>query len=144
MRPPFRTRRSGLYRQQEPELLRGRHARHRPHRPKTFKLLQRGHASRPVLKNLPTEARAERIGEVVDENFTDVTGRTVNRPTAGDMISIETMEGQGRRQAGWGRIGLAFLFLAGPAFAALPLRRSRPVSGSRAYRQIRVGGSRHG
>jgi len=39
---------------------------------KTFKLLQRGHASRPILKNLPTEARAERIGEVVDEILRDV------------------------------------------------------------------------
>jgi predicted enzyme related to lactoylglutathione lyase len=46
------------------------------------------------------------------------------------MISIETMEGQGRRQAGWGRIGLAFLFLAGPAFAALPLPPLTTVSGS--------------
>jgi hypothetical protein len=39
---------------------------------KTFKLLKRGHASRPLLRNLPEDARAERIQEVVDEILRDL------------------------------------------------------------------------
>lgn len=34
---------------------------------KSFKLLKRGHASRPVLRNLSAEARTARLQEVVDE-----------------------------------------------------------------------------
>lgn len=34
---------------------------------KTFKLIQRGHATRPVIRELPTDARAARLQEVVDE-----------------------------------------------------------------------------
>jgi len=34
---------------------------------KTFKLLKRGYASRPLLRNLPVDARAARLQEVVDE-----------------------------------------------------------------------------
>jgi hypothetical protein len=34
---------------------------------KSFKLLKRGYATRPVLRNLPNDARAARIQEVVDE-----------------------------------------------------------------------------
>ena len=34
---------------------------------KDFKLLQRGYATRPVLRNLPADARATRIQEAVDE-----------------------------------------------------------------------------
>lgn len=39
---------------------------------KSFKLLKRGHASRPLLKNLPDDARAARIQEVVDEILRDL------------------------------------------------------------------------
>jgi len=39
---------------------------------KTFKLLKRGYATRPLLRNLPDDARAERIQEVVDEILKDV------------------------------------------------------------------------
>jgi len=38
---------------------------------KTFKVLKRGYASRPVLRNLPDDARAARIQEVVDEILRD-------------------------------------------------------------------------
>jgi hypothetical protein len=39
---------------------------------KTFKLLKRGYATRPILRNLPADARAARIQEVVDEIFRDL------------------------------------------------------------------------
>jgi len=39
---------------------------------KSFKLLKRGYASRPILRNLPDDARAARIQEVVDEILRDV------------------------------------------------------------------------
>ncbi len=39
---------------------------------KTFKLLKRGHATRPVLRNLPDDARAARLQEVVDEILRDL------------------------------------------------------------------------
>jgi outer membrane murein-binding lipoprotein Lpp len=39
---------------------------------KRFKLLKRGYASRPVLKNLPEDAKEARIQEVVDEILKDV------------------------------------------------------------------------
>jgi len=39
---------------------------------KSFKLLKRGYATRPVLRDLPNDARAARIQEVVDEIFRDV------------------------------------------------------------------------
>lgn len=39
---------------------------------KSFKLLKRGYATRPVLRSLPDEARAARIQEVVDEILRDV------------------------------------------------------------------------
>jgi hypothetical protein len=39
---------------------------------KTYQLLKRGHASRPVLRDLPADARAERIQEVVDEILRDL------------------------------------------------------------------------
>jgi hypothetical protein len=39
---------------------------------RTFKLLKRGYASRPVLQNVPDDVRAERIQEVVDEILRDV------------------------------------------------------------------------
>lgn len=39
---------------------------------KTFKLLKRGYATRPVLRNLPLEAREARIQEAVDEILRDV------------------------------------------------------------------------
>ncbi len=39
--------------------------------PKTFKLLKRGSASRPILRNLPADARAARLQEVVDEILRD-------------------------------------------------------------------------
>ena len=39
---------------------------------KSFKLLKRGYASRPILRNLPDDARAGRIQEVVDEILRDV------------------------------------------------------------------------
>lgn len=39
---------------------------------KSFKLLKRGYASRPVLRNLPDDQRAARIQEVVDEILRDV------------------------------------------------------------------------
>ena len=38
---------------------------------KSFKLLKRGYASRPILRNLPDDARAARIQEVVDEILRD-------------------------------------------------------------------------
>jgi len=38
---------------------------------KTFKLIKRGYASRPILRELPTDARAARIQEVVDEILRD-------------------------------------------------------------------------
>jgi hypothetical protein len=38
----------------------------------TFKLLKRGHATRPLLRNLPADARAARIQEVVDEILRDL------------------------------------------------------------------------
>jgi hypothetical protein len=34
---------------------------------RTFKLLKRGYATRPILRNLPDDARAARLQEVVDE-----------------------------------------------------------------------------
>ena len=34
---------------------------------KSYKLLKRGYATRPTLKNLPDDAKAARIQEVVDE-----------------------------------------------------------------------------
>ncbi len=39
---------------------------------KTYKLLKRGYATRPILQNLPDDARAARIQEVVDEILRDV------------------------------------------------------------------------
>jgi hypothetical protein len=39
---------------------------------KTFKLLRRGHATRPILRNLTEDARAARIQEVVDEILRDL------------------------------------------------------------------------
>lgn len=39
---------------------------------KTFKLLKRGYATRQTLRNLPLEARAARIQEVVDEILRDL------------------------------------------------------------------------
>jgi len=39
---------------------------------KTFKLLKRGYATRPVLRDLPNDARAARIQEVVDEILRDL------------------------------------------------------------------------
>jgi len=39
---------------------------------KTFKLLKRGYATRPVLRNAPEDARAARIQEVVDEILRDL------------------------------------------------------------------------
>jgi hypothetical protein len=39
---------------------------------RTFKLLKRGYATRPILRNLPDDARASRIQEVVDEILRDV------------------------------------------------------------------------
>jgi outer membrane murein-binding lipoprotein Lpp len=36
---------------------------------KSFKLLRRGYATRPILRNLPDDARAARLQEVVDEIF---------------------------------------------------------------------------
>lgn len=39
---------------------------------KSFKLLKRGYASRPILRNIPDDARAARIQEVVDEILRDV------------------------------------------------------------------------
>jgi len=39
---------------------------------KTFKLLKRGHASRPLLRDLPADARAERVQGVVDEILRDL------------------------------------------------------------------------
>ena len=39
---------------------------------KTFKLLKRGHATRPILRNLPADGRAARIQEVVDEILRDM------------------------------------------------------------------------
>lgn len=39
---------------------------------KTFKVLKRGYATRPLLRDLPSDARAARIQEVVDEILRDV------------------------------------------------------------------------
>jgi hypothetical protein len=39
---------------------------------KSFKLLKRGYASRPVLRDLPADARAARLQEVVDEILRDL------------------------------------------------------------------------
>jgi hypothetical protein len=39
---------------------------------KNFKLLKRGYATRPILRNLPDDARAARVQEVVDEILRDV------------------------------------------------------------------------
>jgi hypothetical protein len=39
---------------------------------KSFKLLKRGYATRPILRNLPDDARAARIQEVADEILRDV------------------------------------------------------------------------
>jgi hypothetical protein len=39
---------------------------------RSFKLLKRGHATRPILRNLPDDARAARIQEVVDEILRNV------------------------------------------------------------------------
>lgn len=39
---------------------------------KTFKLLKRGHATRPLLRDLPADAKAARIQEVVDEILRDL------------------------------------------------------------------------
>jgi hypothetical protein len=39
---------------------------------KNFKLLKRGHATRPILRNLPDDARAARIQEIVDEILRDL------------------------------------------------------------------------
>jgi hypothetical protein len=39
---------------------------------KSFKLLKRGYASRPILRNLPDDARAARIQEVVDTILRDL------------------------------------------------------------------------
>jgi hypothetical protein len=40
--------------------------------PKTFKLLKRGYATRPILRDLPADARAARLREVVDEILRDL------------------------------------------------------------------------
>jgi hypothetical protein len=40
--------------------------------PKSYKLLRRGHATRPVLRNATEEVRAERIQSVVDEILREV------------------------------------------------------------------------
>jgi hypothetical protein len=40
--------------------------------PKTNKLLKRGHATRPILQNVPEDVRAARIQEVVDEILLDL------------------------------------------------------------------------
>lgn len=42
------------------------------HDSKTFKLLKRGYATRPLLRNVSNEVRAERLQEVVDEILSDV------------------------------------------------------------------------
>ncbi len=39
---------------------------------KTFKVLKRGYATRPLLRNLPTDARVARLQEVVDEILSDL------------------------------------------------------------------------
>jgi hypothetical protein len=39
---------------------------------RSFKLLKRGHATRPILSNLPDDARAARVQEVVDEILRDL------------------------------------------------------------------------
>jgi len=39
---------------------------------KSFKLLKRGYATRPILRNLPDDARAARLQEVVDEILRDL------------------------------------------------------------------------
>ena len=39
---------------------------------KSFKVLKRGYATRPMMEQLPTDARASRIREVVDEILRDV------------------------------------------------------------------------
>jgi hypothetical protein len=39
---------------------------------KSFKLLKRGYATRPVLRNVPAETRATRIQEAVDETLRDL------------------------------------------------------------------------
>ncbi len=39
---------------------------------KSFKLLKRGYATRPILRDLPEDQRAARIQEVVDEIFRDL------------------------------------------------------------------------
>ena len=39
---------------------------------KSFKLLKRGYATRPVLRNLEADARAARIQGVVDQIFSDL------------------------------------------------------------------------
>lgn len=39
---------------------------------KSYKLLKRGHATRPVLRDPPTDARAARLQEVVDEILRDM------------------------------------------------------------------------
>lgn len=39
---------------------------------KSFKLLKRGYATRPLLGNVPDDARAARLDEVVDEIFRDL------------------------------------------------------------------------
>jgi len=39
---------------------------------KTFKRVKRGYATRPILRNLPADARAARIQEVVDEILRDL------------------------------------------------------------------------
>ena len=39
---------------------------------KSFKLLKRGYATRPILRNIPDDARAARIQELVDEILRDV------------------------------------------------------------------------
>lgn len=47
---------------------------------RTYKLLKRGHATRPILQNITPETRAARIQEVVDEIFADLK---VEPPAAG-------------------------------------------------------------
>lgn len=39
---------------------------------KTFKLLKRGHATRPILRSIPDDERAARIQEIVDEILRDL------------------------------------------------------------------------
>ena len=39
---------------------------------KSYKLLKRGYATRPILKNLPDDAKAARIQDVVDEILRDL------------------------------------------------------------------------